>query len=275
MQDYMNQTEQMNDNNKQVEEYPLWRILVTCFQGARKYPDLLKQKSSKKVCYFFFLLVISSLFSFIVPVTGYILGIGGIGNYIQNRVPEFTFQNGQLDMESPITYERDGAKIYVDTSVDSYTKADLDENMVVEMLVSKNNVMMLQNRVVQEMKLSELSPLSCSKQWLLNNIPLFYILIVGAYIFTYLSDAMSLLLLMVMLVLIGWLTSNVNQADLKFSQLFSLALFASTMQLLVQSVNGAIGIVSPLTANIIGVVWTAFVYFGAITWIGYKNREWL
>lgn len=275
MEEQKNQTNEMNSGQKTVEPYPMWKILITCFQGARKYPELLKQKSNKKVCYFFFLLLISSIFSFVVPITGYILGVGGIGNYIENRVPEFTFENGMLDVESPITYEREGAKIYVDTSVESYSKADLDDTMAVEMLVSKTNVIMLQNRVVEEMKLSDLSPIHCSKQGLLNHIPLFYVLIVGAYLFSYLSDAMSLLLLMVMLVLIGWLTSNVNQADLKFSQLFSLALFASTMQLLIQSVNGAIGILSPMTANIIGVVWTAFVYFGAITWIGYKNREWL
>ena len=144
-----------------------------------------------------------------------------------------------------------------------------------EMLVSKNNVMMVQNRVVQEMKLSDLASLSCSKQWMLNHIPIFYFLIVGAYLFTYLSDAMSLLFLMLMLVLIGYLTSSINEANLNFLELFSLALFASTMQLLVQSINGAIGIVSPMVANIIGVVWTAFVYFGSITWIGYKNKKWL
>lgn len=263
--------EQNQSNQKQAVELnkvPMYMQYINSFRGAKRYPPYLSLSTGKVVGYFFFLTAIVTLLSAVVPTIGYIVGIGGIGQYLQDHVPEFSLQNGILTMGEPVEYETNGMRVYINSEVERYTKADLNSNLSMEVLAGRYNAVMNSGGMVSEINYKDYSALSMDKQGLLKNTPIFYLSLVFVFVVAYVSQAIYIISTVLLLAVIGLMSNSMYQFKLQFGQLMRLAVYATTILSTLEAVNAALNLISVTIASVVGMVWTAFVFFGAVTVCG-------
>lgn len=263
--------EQKQLNRKRIVELnkvPLFVQYLNSFKGAKYYPPYLSLSTGKVVGYFFFLTAIVTLLSIVVPTIGYIVGIGGIGQYMQEHVPEFSLQNGMLAIEEVVEYENGNTRIYISSDVETYSKDDLNPKLSMELLAGKHNAMINVDGVVSEIRYKDYNTLSMDKEGLLKNTPLFYLSLIFVFIAGYFGQAIYIISTVLLLAVIGLMSNSMYQFKLQFGQLMRLAVYATTILCTLEAVNRALNLISVTIASVVGMVWTAFVFFGAVTVCG-------
>ena len=249
----------------------IWEQFLGAFKGVRNYPILISQKKTSKVQYFFFLLLVICIFTVFVPVTGYLIGVGGIGNYIEEKIPEFTLSGGQLQMEGTVAYESATMKLYGDTTIERYTKSDVDENAYVQILISRTNVLVYSGGYVMDYPLEQYGAITFSKSNLQDMVPLIYCMILFYVVVLICSQAVNLLLTILMFVLVGQISNYLYHYGLSFGQMFALALYAVTISFTLESINTSLQLMSGTVVSMIGMIWAAVYYFMALNLCGRKN----
>lgn len=267
--------EQKQGNRKQAVELsrvPLSMQYINSFRGARYYPPYLSLSTGKVVGYFFFLNAIVTLLAVIVPMIGYIVGMGGIGQYLRDNVPEFSLQNGVLAIEETVEYETTDLRITIDSKVENYTKDDLNTKRFMELLAGKNNAIINNGGMVSEITYKDYPFLSMDKEGLIQNTPVFYLLLVFLFVVAYFGQAIYIISTILLLALVGLMSNSMYQFDLRFGQLMKLAVYATTILSTLEAVNTALNLISATVASVVGMVWTAFVFFAAVTICGQLKK---
>lgn len=254
------------------EKLPLWKQFLNSFCGARRYPQYLRLSSGSVVLYFFFLIGIITIFSVVVPTLGYLIGVGGVGHYINEKIPDFTLKDGVLSFDSTMEYESATAKLYLDTDVEEYTKKDVDDKAYMQILVSRSNILLYSNGLITNYAFKDFGDITFSKEQLLEYVPLIYVCIVLYGICAYLVRAVYALSTMLLLAVVGMFSNSMYQFGLKFRQLFTLALYSTTITAILEAVNTALHLVSGTTASMVGMLWSAFVFFSALTICGSLHK---
>lgn len=275
MEENQNQQNSFNNYGKMMVNtlrMPLWRQLINSFCGARKYPQFLQLPGGSVVLYFFFLVFIVTIFSVVVPNVGYTIGVGGLTHYITETIPDFELKNGKLAVDGTMEYESGSVKLYVNTEETEYTKEDIDENAYVQILVSSSNLLLYSNGMVNSYSFSDFSGVSWDKKQLLQSVPLLYVLMVLYWVISYLGKILYILSTVLLLAVVGMFSNSMYQFGMSFKQLFILALYATTIISILESINTALALVSSTIAGMVGMIWTAFVFFAALAICGSLNR---
>jgi hypothetical protein len=262
----------INKAQESVNEMPLYMQFFTAFSSSNRYMQLLWMRWGKVIGYFFFMTFIAALLAVAVPIAGRIVGVGGIGTFISERIPNFTYSNGVLEADSTMQYDKEGIQFYLDTSVNSYKESDIDKESFTQILVSKSNMLVYQGGAVMKRDFSELPEFTFSKQMLLDNVGVIYAIIIFAGFIRYISLMFTALFTMLMLSAIGFMLISLNKLNVKFTDMLKLSVYAVTIVTIIEAFNTAIPIVSPLIANIIGLVWAAGVYYKAVIKCGMIKR---
>ncbi len=274
---YENEQKRFNEQWKKLmpefsADMPLWKQMVNSFRGTRYYPQFLMQNGSRAIVYFFFLILMVCIFSVIVPTVGTVAGMGGIKTYIQERIPEFSLKDGVLTSSFPLEYENAATKFYLDTDTYRYTKADVDDNIYMHILVSKTNALVYANGMVTDYNFADFKDLSFNKDMLIDGVPIIYLCLVLFCVIAYLMQAISTASTMLLLAVIGMLFNSFNGFGLRFGQLFTLAVYATTIVSMLEAVNAGLRVISAVVVSTAGMVWTAFVFFGALVICGVLKK---
>ena len=254
------------------DKLAIWEQFLYAFKGAKYYPVLLAQRKISKIQFFFFLLLVICVFSVFVPVTGYLIGVGGIGNYIEEKIPNFTLQDGQLWMDGTIAYENATMKLYGDANIERYTKTDVDKEAYMQILVSRTNVLVYSGGYVMDYPFAQYSAVTFSKENLQDMVPLLYCMMLFGVVIMICSQAVNLSLTILMFVLVGQISNYMYQYRLRFGQMFVLALYAVTITFTLESVNASLQLVSGTIVSMVGMIWAAVNYFTALAICGRKNQ---
>lgn len=253
------------------EKLAIWEQFLCAFKGAKYYPQLLAQKKTVKIQYFFFLLLIICVFTAFVPVTGYLIGVGGVGQYIEEKIPEFTLQDGMLMMEGTVAYENEAMKLYGCTDVERYTKADVDQKAYVQILISRTNVLVYNSGYVMDYPFAQYEAITFSKSDLKDLVPIIYCMILFYVVILICVQAVNLLVTMLMFVLVGQISNYLYQYRLRFGQMFALAMYAATVIFTLESVNTSLQLVPGMMVSMVGMIWAAVNYFTALNICGRKK----
>ena len=275
---YQNNNIQQPESNQQSfraekKKIPLWEQFLATFQGAKHYLGLLQQDSAVYVKYFCFLLVLVSLLVVIVPMAGYLIGVGGLHNYVQERIPDFQLENGQLQMEETIEYETSTLKLYGDTDVAVYTKENVDKDAYVQILISKTNVLVYSGGYVMDYPFADYKQVNFNKENLLSMVPWFYCLVALSIVISIIAQACSILFTMLLFSAFGMITNQMMPKRLRFGQLFTLAMYAVTITYTLESLNSVMQLLSPTIVSAVGILWASFTFFAAIRMCGQEPKK--
>ena len=154
--------------------------------------------------------------------------------------------------------------IKADTAADSYSSADLSKKKGMEVLISKSNMLLYSQGMTQQIRFSDYKMVKLNKKALLQSAVPYYILLGFYVLFSHFGQARSLFTTVILLALMGTFTNRLYEKRLPFSALLKLAVYATTLLGIVEAVNTGFTLVSGTAASIVGMLWTAFVYFSAV-----------
>lgn len=208
------------------------------------YKSLLQQSVGKHICYFLMLLVLITVIRFVIPCTAYLQSVGGLKNLIYNGIPQFSLENGILQVDSVVDIEENGVRFIIDTSVDAYTTADaqqkageMGEGMNIVYMVSRTNIVNNVSDVSADFTL--LNGIMITNDTVYRIAPL-YLIFYG--IFSFIGNMMAYFISALFFALFGYLMNRALKLNLKFGQIYVIALYAKSVEILLEAVLEVVAI---------------------------------
>lgn len=202
------------------------------------YKTLFQQSLGKHVCYFLVLIALITVIQFVIPVTAYIQSVGGLRTLVMEGIPDFQLENGVLDVEKPINIERSGARFIFDTSVEAFTLADaeaaaeeMEDAVPVVYMFSRTNIVC--NMTAVPFELSSMDMITLNNQELYNMLPTILVMY-GVTVFA--GNIAAYLLSALFFALFGYLMNKTLNLNLKFGQIYVIALYAKSLQMIMEAV---------------------------------------
>lgn len=207
------------------------------------YKSLFQQPIGKHMCYFLALLVLITVIQFGVPVAAYLQSVGGLQQLLLEHIPTFSLEQGVLTVDSAVDWQQNGVRLVIDTSVDAYTmeqvmqEADaMDDSMAVVYMISRTNAVC--NQVMMPLEFSSFGNITFNNQMLYQTAP-YYIVIMGVIMFLY--NLAAYLISALFFAGFGYLMNRALKLNLKFGQIYLIALYAKTVEILLESVLQVVG----------------------------------
>ena len=262
--------ENTNPKNQNNEKFTMADCFITAMFLPKEYKKLLKQKTGRIVCYLLLLVFLAAFIQYAIPTLGAIAGMGGIKNIILNEIPEFSFENGELNVAEKIEKEESGVYFIVDTSVDQFTKDDVPADALEVILVGKRNVLVY-NDVTGMGGVAQNMPFDLYKEMSFNNQT-----IADLSVWFYMG-LFSLFVMMFVMLLIEYLISALFYGgflyfitkpimkDINFGIVYKIVLFAQSIGAIVAAVTYCIGTATfVMVGSIFRVVTTVVIMNKAI-----------
>lgn len=204
------------------------------------YKSLFQQSLGKHICYFLMLIVLITVIQFGIPVAAYLQSIGGLKNLLLEGIPDFQLEHGELQVETPVELERSGVRLVIDTSVDAYTQEDaiaeagkMDASLSVPVVYMLSRTNMVCNMADVPFEFSEMDMVTLNNQELYNMAPAF---LVFYSVTVFIGNVIVYMLSALFFAAFGWLMNKTLRLNLKFGQIYVIALYAKSIQILLESV---------------------------------------
>jgi hypothetical protein len=216
---------------------PFFKKFYNSVVNINMYPKMVKEGTGKAFLYLFLFTLIFGTISGLM--TGYNVNqaVGHFSETVKNELPEFTLENGTLDVQGDmpmILDETEKSVFAIDTS------GELDESFLESyetgVLVLKHRAINKQNPLqVQEYQFGNFN-ITLTKSDVVNWLP--YLnwagVIAGIFIFVFFFIGKMASALFV--ALIGLIASAVYKAKMSFGQLYSTSIYALTVPILLDLV---------------------------------------
>lgn len=242
------QMEHHNPNNENNEKMSMADRFITAMFLPKEYEKLLRLSGGSVIGFMVVLMLLVSFIQYAIPTLGAIAGLGGIRNIVENELPQFSFQNGEFNLDDKIEWQDNSAGVYllVDTKQKEFTREDVPANVIQAIMVSRSNVL-LYNEVtgigtmVQEEKFSDYEAFTMSNSILADMAPMFYAILVCIYVFRYLLLLVKYLIAALCYSTVMYLLGKTMLPDITFGKIYKIALFAQVFGSVVLAVTYCIG----------------------------------
>lgn len=202
------------------------------------YKSLFQQSLGKHIWYFLILIALITVIRFVIPVTAYIQSVGGLNYLLLEGIPTFHFEDGELSMETTLDIERNGVRLVIDTSVSEFTLEDaeaaaeeIEDTVPLVYMISRTNIVC--NMTALPFDLSDMDMMTLSNQELYNMAPAFLILY---GIMTFIWNVAAYMISGLFFALFGYVMNKALRLNLKFGQIYVIALYAKSIEILLESV---------------------------------------
>ncbi len=240
-------------------------------KGFDSYRFFIRQKTGKAVVYLLLLSLIIGLVGIIQPLMLSSKMINEMIEGIETAIPDFTFQNGKLDVEAemPLIIGEGGSTIIIDTSggtnesiLDSYDNAIL---ILQDRMIQKNYA----NQQATDFSL--LQGISLDRSDVKNMLPLikWFMLLLFIILPPFIIAGRFLSALFVSI--IGIIINSVKNTNLPYRDIFAISAYSMTLSLIIGTILDFAGVpflLSTLVFYLISAVYT----WGAINSIK-RNTE--
>ena len=213
-----------------------------------KYKELLKQPVKRVVLFMILLGLCLTIMNFVIPVTGWMVGFGGLDHLIMETLPKIEMKDGKLAVGSRIEMGEGGNfHILVDTDVKKVDEKAIDsEKHMVDIVVGEENAI-LYNSVAGtvEVDFTKTPELFMNNKSILAMKPFLYMLLIIAFISNIISEIIGYLVGALPFAVVEWVIGGTTFKErLKFSQIFILSLYAKTAAALFLAFNASAKLVS-------------------------------
>ena len=218
-----------------------FRDVKNSFTDFQSYKIFAFQKGGKTFKYLLLLFTLVFLIGGIRFVLNFSEGTGQVRQTVEDEVPDFRLENGELSVEGqqPIVLGDDGHTVMIidttgqtdETALDSYREGLL---IFKDRLISKQDY---QQRII---KYSDIPNLTLDKQILIGLLPLLKWLFVLVAVFAFIFKLVWVLITTLILALIGWGISSNFKTKLQFANLWNIAVYAFTLPWLLEMVKNLV-----------------------------------
>lgn len=202
------------------------------------YKSLFNQSLKKHVCYFLILIVLTTVIRSVIPTAAYIQSVGGLQRLLLEGIPGFSFENGKLTVDEVVDLEQNGTRLYIDTSKEEYTSedaqaaaAEMDDSFALVYLVSQTNIVC--NQVALPFSFQEFNGLTLNNQVIYQLAPTYLIF---SALFAFFYNMAAYLFSALFFAVFGYLMNRVLNLNLRFGQIYLIAMYAKSVQILLEAV---------------------------------------
>lgn len=207
----------------------------------KEYPKLVKQKTGRAVNYAFLMTLLLTFIAYLIPLIGFHISIGSYEELFRERIPAFVLENGEMKMDGKVDINMGGIRMLVDSEVEQYTKNDLEEEPLLQMLIGKKNVIFSEFGEVFEIKFNAFSNIKATNETLVGLTPILYT-----------AEAISIFMMLVMqffryligacgYALLGLSMASMRKVSLSFSELFKIGIYGKTFAAIAGAINETLG----------------------------------
>lgn len=235
----------------------------------RRYPDMMLQGVGKAFAY---LLLFTLLFGTLNSIAVSYQVKQSIGKFtadLKNNLPDFTFENGELNVKEKMPIVIDGSKndvVIIDTT--GKTEEDVLHPYESGMLILKDRLIAKRNTTeTRIISFSDFKELSFTRKDVIDFLPYLTWIAPLIGILAWVGFFIGKMLSALFLTIINLIVSNIRKANLRFSQLYSLSMYSLSLPILLDI------IFKLFHSNLINVVYylIALVYGWLV--IGYVKKQ--
>ena len=202
----------------------------------RDYTKLSKLKGGRHFIYVLGITFLLLLIVYVIPLLGLLARIGGFSNFFLSRLPHFEVKNGEFYIETPMDFNVNSLHIVADSSVDYYSVQTVSEDKLPAIYFGKKSVTSNMGIAPMTFSYGMLGLDNIDNAIVASKEMGFYTLIVFSGIFEWIMLMGSYAFMALVFALFSIPINKMVKADLKFSKLFALALYAETIFALVSRV---------------------------------------
>lgn len=226
----------------------------------RSYHSLSRTRGGKSFLYIFLLFLLVYLISGVYNGVQVTSTIDFLQNTITDKVPDFSLSNGRFYFagEMPFRIENEDFLFVIDTT--GQTTKDDFKNAINGMLITEDELVVTQMGKTEITPFSVMAPLEISKNQVVQFLPALKALIIIAFSVWFLFAFAGKLFGILLLSLAAMIATAIFQKKLTFLNQWNIAIYASTLPMLIKLVNTLLG--SPISGFMF------FIYWGlAITYV--------
>ncbi len=207
------------------------------------YKSLFRQSVGQHIGYFIILTLLITVIQCIIPMAAYIKSAGGLQYMVYEGLPSFSVKNGELSVDSAVDIEYAGIRLIIDTSRERFSVSDaqsvaegMDDSMPIVYLISKTNVACNANSVTMDLS---------SMAWEYDNDALYRdapLLLIGYVMLFVLWTVAGYIVSACFFALFGYLMNKALKLNLKFRQIFLIALYAKSVEIILEAILEVLGI---------------------------------
>ncbi len=256
----------MTDHNKTLKN-----MIVTAASNPKGYRNLLGVKKRVVLLFMICVALMINVIQVVIPVGTFMASIGGPKHFIQETLPAFEYENGKFHIDQRVDINQDIIRIVADSDVKEFTEKDVDQDKLLEVLVSESNIIMVNviNGQNFERSFDQIGKdYHFTNENLVEMLPYFYgSMAFGAFIANfyiigqYLYNALFL-------AVCGIIATMRTPGRLRFGQMYVFALMARMVPALIQALVYTSAI--PILNNMI-VSFALTVAEFAILWFAIKD----
>lgn len=231
----------MEEDYKKVSMVDQIAIAVT---SPKNYKTLTDLKVGKTVAFVILMTFILTFIQTGIGMVCFLLKIGGFENLFMNKIPNFVYENGRLDMDTEMEFSVDNVTIFVNTD---YDKIAIDEMETDGVYITIGKTRMVIGAVSAgytyeqgEFILSKLFPDHLDNEVLCSFIPAFYTMLIFMYIGGMIGNAVKWLFLALVFSIMGRALAMNLRTGLYYGEVFRICIYGLALGLLLSAVNAAL-----------------------------------
>ena len=228
----------------------VFKELVLSIWSYKSYSEFLKNKKTKVFGFALVLMLFYFLITMVVPFVKFQITTGGFDAMIEEYVPEFELKYGILWVDEVYEIEEDHLLLYIDTDPEYsfYDAEEMEEYLYVysqallmdsEKLIYKDD-----DGEVMGLYYSDIG-LNCSKDTLLELVPMGYVAVVIYMILAYCWMTALFFFGVLFVALLGMIAASCMRKELTFGQLYIMSVYSRTLPLIIKAVVKSLSLTVP------------------------------
>lgn len=213
--------------------------MVHSIYDCKSYSVFLKDRKRKTFLFGFLLAAFYFLLTIMVPFIRFQMSTGGIMKIVDEFVPDFSIEDGQLDVEEQFEFEDGDTYVYINTKDEGMAQDKIPEKLYQYgsvMIADSDSFVLKSNGQVQSLLFSDLD-LEITKSEVIEMFsPFVTIMIVVVMVIIFLFMEAALFFGVIFVALFGMIVASCMQAKLTFGELYKLGMYTRTTPLLIKAV---------------------------------------
>lgn len=226
---------------EQADRIGFVKMLEIAVAKPLEYKKALNIRKRTLVCFVILVTMITTFIGSALPLLSFGISIGGPKHFITETLPAFEYKDGTFHIDQRIEIVQDGVRVIADSDVEEFKKSDLDDDTMIELLVSKNNLY-LKNAAVSQViniKFSDVGKGTFNNQDMLELLPLFYLGLLFGVIMVYFANILGYLISALIFALFGQSFCKKLNKQFSFKQCYVFALMAKTLVCIINNMGVA------------------------------------
>jgi len=182
---------------------------------------------------------------------------------MKEYVPDFSLSNGILTFDGPMPYtiEEDGFLMVIDTT--GQTTLDDFEGIMNGILITETEISVINMGKIETTPFSLMAPLEISRDQIIKFLPAIKAIVVAGLAIWFIFAFAGKLFGILMLTLIAVIATSIFRQRLTFGNQWNVAIYASTLPMLIKLANTLLG--NPLSGFMFIIYWgvaITYVFLG-------------